>query len=132
MFVTSSPNHLDPPAILISSMSPQTSAANSSLTATEPPSAPSSQTSMGVDSQPTVSPSSSSNRQLFNQRLQKYHLSANFEYKCDGPQHAQKWKCYCHVGKYFVGCSNWHNKMEAAKEEASGYGLRWFNKFGYP
>ncbi|PVG04385.1 hypothetical protein CPB86DRAFT_214593 [Serendipita vermifera] len=72
------------------------------------------------------------NRELFNQRLQKYQLTAYFDFKCDGPQHAQRWKYFCYVGKTFVGCSNWHSKTDAAKEEAAGRALEWFDKYGYP
>ncbi|PVG04389.1 hypothetical protein CPB86DRAFT_778654, partial [Serendipita vermifera] len=42
----------------------------------------------------TPSPSTSNNRQRFNQRLQKYHLSARFDFKCEGPQNAQKWRAF--------------------------------------
>ncbi|PVG04387.1 hypothetical protein CPB86DRAFT_778644 [Serendipita vermifera] len=72
------------------------------------------------------------NRELFNQRLQKYRLTAYFDFKYDGPQHAQKWKYFCYVGKTFVGCSSWHSKTDAAKEEVAGRALEWFDKSGYP
>ncbi|PVG04394.1 hypothetical protein CPB86DRAFT_214916 [Serendipita vermifera] len=72
------------------------------------------------------------NRQQFNERLQKYQLSAHFQYKCSGPAHAQMWKCFCRVGSYLTGRSDWHSNTEAAREEAAGKSLAWFNLNGYP
>jgi hypothetical protein len=73
-----------------------------------------------------------SNRELFNQRLQKYRLTARFDLQANGPQHAQQWKYLCYVGNTFVGSSEWHRKQDTAKEEAAGRALQWFNQYGYP
>jgi hypothetical protein len=73
-----------------------------------------------------------SNRQLFNERLHKYHLTARFHFKCSGPAHAQTWKCFYHVGGYLTGRSDKHNSKDAAKEEAAERSLAWFDLNGYP
>jgi hypothetical protein len=92
-----------------------------------------SETAAGVARQSTQPPPPIlNNRERLNQRLQKYRLHAYFDIKCYGPQHAQRWRCFCYVGKLFVGCSNWHSTIDAAKEEADGRALEWFDKYGYP
>jgi hypothetical protein len=73
-----------------------------------------------------------SNRELLNQRLQKYRLTARFDLQSDGPQHAQRWKYLCYVRNTFVGRSEWHRKRDTAKEEAAGHALQWFDQYGYP
>ncbi|PVG04390.1 kinase-like protein [Serendipita vermifera] len=106
--------------------------------------------SFAVDSQSTIPPTPSPNtsavvypqshtmvsptsnhRQLFNERLQRYQLSARFDFKSEGPQHAQKWRCFCYILNTFVGCSHWYTNKAAAKEEAAGHALEWLDKFGY-
>jgi hypothetical protein len=74
---------------------------------------------------------SPSNRQLFNERLHKYRLTARFHFKGSGPAHAQKWKCFYHVGSYLTGQSDEHSTKDAAKEEAAGRSLAWFDLYGY-
>jgi hypothetical protein len=120
----------------VSKMSPLpvTSDAQPAAATSSSPPPPSLGSSTAVDRQSAMAPQSptSSNRQRFNQRLQKYHLNARFDFKCDGPQHAQRWKCFCYVGTIFVGCSSWRTSTDAAKEEATGHGVKWFDQFGYP
>ncbi|PVG04384.1 hypothetical protein CPB86DRAFT_214548 [Serendipita vermifera] len=80
---------------------------------------------------PSLSPSLN-NRTYLNQRLQKYRLTTYYDLKHDGPQHAQRWRCFCYIGKIFVGCSNWCSNKDTAKEEAAGHALEWLDKYGYP
>jgi hypothetical protein len=71
-------------------------------------------------------------RQQFKERLQKYRLSAYYQVISRGPRHAQRWKCFFWVGRYRTGRSGWHSNTDAAREEAAGQSLAWFNLNGYP
>ncbi|PVG04402.1 hypothetical protein CPB86DRAFT_778673 [Serendipita vermifera] len=72
-----------------------------------------------------------SSRHLFQQRLQKYKLSARFDVEQTGPQHAQFWSGTFRIGNYEVGRSSWHSSIDAAKEDAASRALAWMNKYGY-
>jgi hypothetical protein len=80
----------------------------------------------------TPSSPTSNNRQRLNQRVQKYRLTRRLDLQCDGPQHAQRWKCFCYAGTILVGCSDWKSSKDAAREEAAGHALEWFDQYGYP
>jgi hypothetical protein len=86
-----------------------------------------------VDQQSTPpSSTTSNNRQGFNQRVQKYRLTKRFDLQCDGPQHAQRWKCLCYAGTILIGHSDWNTSKDADREEAAGLALGWFDQYGYP
>ncbi|PVG04400.1 hypothetical protein CPB86DRAFT_810220 [Serendipita vermifera] len=72
------------------------------------------------------------NRQLLQQRLQKYKLSAKFDVDRAGPQHAQQWRGTFRIGSYQVGQSSWYSSKDAAKEDAASRALVWMNRYGYP
>ncbi|PVG04386.1 hypothetical protein CPB86DRAFT_778642, partial [Serendipita vermifera] len=95
-----------------------------------PPLPPSNTHTVAVVQPEIPPPSTSNNRQRFNERLQKYHWSARFDMKQDGPQHVQRWRCFCYIRNTFVGCSEWYSNKDAAKEEAAGHALEWMDKYG--
>ncbi|PVG04388.1 hypothetical protein CPB86DRAFT_778651 [Serendipita vermifera] len=61
----------------------------------------------------------------------KVPIECTFHFKTEGPQHAQKWRCFCYIRNTFVGCSDWCTNKDAAKEEAAGHAVEWLDKFGY-
>lgn len=72
-----------------------------------------------------------SSRQMFQQRLQKYRLSAKFDVEQAGPQHAQQWRGTFRIGEYEVGQSPWYSNKNAAKEHAASCAIAWMNQYGY-
>lgn len=71
------------------------------------------------------------NRECFQQRLKKYHLTARYDFRCAGPQHALEWKCFCYIGSYLVGRSSWHSTKASTIEEVAERALAWLDMYGY-
>jgi dsRNA-specific ribonuclease len=73
-----------------------------------------------------------SNRQLLQERLQKYQWKATFSIDCNRPQHAQLLKVSFFVGTTMIGESTLFRSKDAAKEDAAKQAISWLNIYGYP